>query len=149
MKKLSLITVAVLLLSILCGCNRVKLEEDASVILTFSHDQTAFQEVLSLEDSEIVIRILQDKLIYDTDKDLHLPEYDGTTEPTDGTAEPHSCGFSAMVSVTADGKTYAMSRDDCTMLQDVSTGELIVISDYEREQIIAIFEKYGGYFPCA
>ena len=131
MKKILAIALAFLLCISLGACSsKIVMTEAEEIVLTFKYADKEISQVLTAEERETVCKILDGKRSLDMAK----------TE--------NSCGFDPRVALTVDGVIYAMSRDDCCMLQNLHTDEIIIVSEEEYSQLVAIFETYGGYFPC-
>ena len=59
-----------------------------------------------------------------------------------------SCGFSNEVSLKVGSRVFAIAMDTCNCVQDMGSLRYFNISQEGIEYIHALFEKYGGYFPC-
>lgn len=112
---------------LLCSCDTVSLDEESIVKLVFHHNDTNVETQLSIQESEIIIDIIDGKRLYQDNP---------------------SCGFSEDISLVIDGKIYSPACDDCCIIKDCSSGKYFSISRDQRETIEEIFESYGGYFPC-
>lgn len=125
MKRLLCFILMVACLLVLSGCRETKIKENAAVTLHFID---IFQE-LTAEESAKVIEIL-----------------DGNPyEPLSGIP---ACGFSKEVSFEIGGRFYAVAMDTCNNMQDLGTLRFFPVTEDEIDYIHALFEKYGGYFPC-
>lgn len=125
MKRLICLLLVLSSLLALSGCRETKISEDAAVTL---HFYDIVQE-LTAEESAKVIEIL-----------------DGNPyEPLSGIP---ACGFSKEVSFEINGRFYAVAMDTCNNMQDLGTLRFFDISEEGIDYIHALFEKYGGYFPC-
>ena len=59
-----------------------------------------------------------------------------------------SCGFSEEISIAVNNRAYAIACDDCNYIMDCTAQRFFRISQRNMDDIRALFEKYGGYFPC-
>ena len=127
MKRLLCFILMVACLLVLSGCRETKIKENAAVTLHFID---IFQE-LTAEESAKVIEILN-----------------GNTYKDVFTSGVPACGFSKEVSFEINGRFYAVAMDTCNNMQDLGTLRFFDISEEGIDYIHALFEKYGGYFPC-
>ena len=123
-----LATVATLVLCWFCLTTQVRLEDGETATLTYKVNGKDIEATLTQEETLLVAKILRGKIAY---RDAWL-----------------SCGFSTDASITIDGVTYCLARDSCGYMQIGDTAKKITLRDSERAEIEAIFEKYGGKFPC-
>lgn len=131
MKHLSALLSTVLILISLCGCSRVTLNNSTDAVLRFHYGEADIQQTLTSEEASAVIELLDGKR-HDASSFFSIP----------------SCGFSSDVSITVDGTCFALACDKCNIIQNCNTLQYINISASERAVLEAIFEKYGGFFPC-
>ena len=59
-----------------------------------------------------------------------------------------SCGFTADVSITVSGTKYAIACDTCNSIRNCATLRCYTVKERDMAYIHALFENYGGYFPC-
>ena len=109
----------------LAGCRETKISEDATVTLHFND----IVQELTAEESAKVIEILNGN-------------------PYDPLSGVPACGFSKEVSFEIGGRFYAVAIDTCNNMQDLGTLRFFPVTEDEINYIHALFEKYGGYFPC-
>ena len=123
-----LMLIAIALCIAACG-EKIKLDESSRVSLTFQVDKIRIRRTLTSDESKIVHEVLNGS------QALDLP------------TESESCSFSERVSLTIDDVVFAMAQDECYMLKNLQTNEIIILSQEKYGKLIALFEKYGGYFP--
>ena len=128
MKKWLWILLAALLLT---GCSRVSLPSAASGEVTYTYGEVSFTESLTEEEVAAVVQIL-----------------DGKQQNSGDVFGEPGCGFSEKISITINGETFALARDDCEVVKNCTTGCYITISEEERDVLEAIFTSRGGKFPC-
>lgn len=90
----------------------------------------AFEQELTPEESARVIEILKG----------------GYTESLFGSTP--ACGFSPDVAIEAGLFRFLPAMDTCNWLGCGSTLCMLNVTTEEMAEIHAIFEKYGGHFPC-
>lgn len=127
MKRLLCFILMVACLLVLSGCRETKIKENAAVTLHFID---IFQE-LTAEESAKVIEILN-----------------GNTYKDVFTSGVPACGFSKEVSFEINGKFYCIAMDTCSRVRGFGSSRYFTVSEDEIDYIHALFEKYGGYFPC-
>lgn len=125
MKRLICFFLMISCLMSLAGCRETKISEDATVTLHFND----IVQELTAEESAKVIEILNGN-------------------PYDPLSGVPACGFSKEVSFEIGGRFYAVAMDTCNNMQDLGTLRFFDISEEGIDYIHALFEKYGGYFPC-
>ena len=126
MKKYIVLITALLLVCTLLGCNNVTVTKGTATI-SFVHNELNIYRILTDEEVDTIVRIFDgNKLFSDS------PE----------------CSFSEEISIKIGDSVYAIARDECPIVWDCKSGQYFRISDEQRAEIIAIFGKYGGYFPC-
>ena len=129
MRRLICFFLTVCCLMVLVGCRETRISEDAAVTLHFCCYENDIVQELTAEESAKVIEIL-----------------DGNPyEPLSGIP---ACGFSKEVSFEINGRFYAVAMDTCNNMQDLGTLRFFDISEEGIDYIHALFEKYGGFFPC-
>lgn len=131
MKRLLCFVVLLCCLLVLSGCRETRISENATVTLYFRcYDNDIVQE-LTAEEAAKVIEIVNGNAFKSTFV-YGVP----------------SCGFSKEVSLKIGGRYYAVAMDTCNNMQDLGTLQYFDISEEGVDYIHALFEKYGGYFPC-
>ena len=125
MKRLICFFLMISCLMSLAGCRETKISEDATVTLHFND----IVQELTAEESAKVIEILNGN-------------------PYDPLSGVPACGFSKEVSFEIGGRFYAVAMDTCNNMQDLGTLRFFPVTEDEIDYIHALFEKYGGYFPC-
>ncbi len=127
MKKIIIAVALILAMLLLVSCESKKTEEAVSAKLLFNPYGEGISVTLTPEESARVAEIIKSAEV--------LPP-----------GQMLTCGFSTSVSITIDDVTYCIGCDGCGSLQ---LGLLYFnISDSDADEIHAIFEKYGGRFPC-
>lgn len=129
-KLLAAVMVVIILLSFV-GCAKTKITkiDDASqATLKFIYADKEIEQVLAAEDTAKIAEMFSGKAL------------DGSSTP--------SCGFDEDISITFGNQVFAIACDDCAVVMDCANGEYFDISDSDKEYIVSVFEKYGGYFPC-
>ena len=124
----SAVLVFAMLLS-LCGCGRTSLGKNAAVTLTFIYLDEDIRVTLHEDEAKRVKDILDGK-IYD---------------PFGGIP---SCGFDKDISLKVGNRVFAIARDTCGCVQDLGNLRFFSLSQEDIDYIHALFEKYGGRFPC-
>ena len=130
MKRCFVIFVVLAVLFSLCGCSETHAADHGDVTLTFVYGEENIQVILEADEAEKVIDILDGKR-YD-------PVFSGVL----------SCGFDRDISLSVAGQTFAIACDSCNCVQDLGNLRYFEIPQEDMEYIHALFEKYGGYFPC-
>ncbi len=125
MKRIICLLAVFVCLMMLCGCRETKIKEDAAVTLHFND----IVQELTAEESEKVIEILNGN----------------TYDPLPGVP---ACGFSKEVSFEINGKFYCIAMDTCSRVRGFGSSRYFSVSEDGIDYIHALFEKYGGYFPC-
>ncbi len=120
----------VLVALFLCGCTQTSVSEGEDVVLTFVYMEADIRVTLETEEAEKVISIL-----------------DGNDYASIGSGIP-SCGFDENISLTVDGRVFAVACDTCNYLQDMGNYRYFSIPKEDMAYIHSLFQKYGGYFPC-
>lgn len=127
MKRLICFFLTVCCLMVLAGCRETKISEYETVTL---HFDDIVQE-LTAEESAKVIEILN-----------------GNTYKDVFTSGVPACGFSKEVSFEINGKFYCIAMDTCSRVRGFGSSRYFSVSEDGIDYIHALFEKYGGYFPC-
>lgn len=129
MKRLICFFLMICCLMSLAGCRETRISEDATVTLHFCDNDKDIVQELTAEESAKVIEILNGN----------------TYDPLPGVP---ACGFSKEVSFEINGRFYAVAMDTCNNMQDLGTLRFFPVTEDGIDYIHALFEKYGGYFPC-
>lgn len=131
-KVLILLVAAVILLGIFYEVkNRTYLDQENTVDLIFCYDTKNVHVQLTPAESKKVVQILNHRSYYSLLLD----------------GEP-SCGFDKNVSFEINGVIYCMACDRRSTVKELPSGKYFDVSEEGRAQIVHIFEKYGGFFPC-
>lgn len=108
---------------------KTSVPDEQPVTLVFQYADEDVQVVLPQDEADRVRSILNHKTYYDPLTIL-------------------SCGFDENVSFRIGSKTYCMACDDCDSVMELPTNRYFDIGEEGRAEIVEIFEKYGGRFPC-
>ena len=130
MKRLCAMLVVFAVMISFCACSKTSVNANADVTLNFIYAEENISVPLDTDEAEKVIEILNGNL-YD-------PIFSGVP----------SCGFDKNVSVKIDNRFFAIACDTCNCIQDLGNLRYFEIAAEDMEYIHALFEKYGGYFPC-
>lgn len=114
----------------ICGCGKTSVNQKADVTLTFIREGVDIRITLPEDEAEQVRNIL--------DGNRYDPVLSGIP----------ACGFDKNVSVTVGMRVFAIACDQCNNVQDLGNLRYFDIPKENMEYIRALFEKYGGYFPC-
>lgn len=112
------------------GCNQTQVAADTDVTLNFVYASENIHTVLTEAEASAVIRILNKK--------GYNPAIFGTP----------ACGFDANISLEIGDQVYAIACDTCGTICNLEQNRYFHVSDEKIEYIHALFESYGGYFPC-
>ncbi|MBR4309240.1 MAG: hypothetical protein IKT58_06570 [Oscillospiraceae bacterium] len=129
MKKLICLSLVLVILCSLCACAKTVVEEEQEVTLHFVFDEAETHARLAEDEAAHVIEILNGKR-YDIVVDTPI------------------CGFDKNISLQVGERTYAIARDTCTYILDCGNMRYFVVSVEDMDYIHALFEQYGGSFPC-
>lgn len=129
MKRFLCLVLSALMLLMLTACSHTNAESGKKVTLTYIYGEKNISIELPEEEAEKVIEILDGN------------QYDPTS------ATP-SCGFSKDISLKVGTRTYAIACDTCKIIQDRGNLKYFSVTEEEIDYIHALFEKYGGHFPC-
>lgn len=130
MKRLFSILLMLALLFSLCACAKTHVEKGAEVTLNFVYADKDIHVTLTDEEAAKVIEYL-DKNSYG---------YLLSSIP--------SCGFSEDVSLKVGDTVFAIARDECSNVKDLSNNNYFDIAPEKMAYIRSLFTKYGGFFPC-
>ena len=130
MKRVFCLTILLLLLLSLSGCATTQLEAGAAVELHFVYGDKEIHATLTSEEAAQVIEILDGR--------TYSSIWDGTP----------SCGFDVNIRLTVNGHSYAIACDTCRFVQDLDNLRYFSVSQEGIDYIHALFETYGGHFPC-
>lgn len=114
----------------ICGCEKTSVNQKADVTLTFIREGVDIRITLPEDEAEQVRNIL--------DGNRYDPVLSGIP----------ACGFDKNVSVTVGMRVFAIACDQCNIVQNLGNLRYFDIPKENMEYIRALFEKYGGYFPC-
>lgn len=119
----------------LCLCliscsSSVDVEDSNRVTLTYNNGGKRIQRSLNQDESSQIVEILHNKRYFEASWDID------------------TCDFDKNVSLTVGNTVFAVAKDRCAMLKDLSNGELILLTDAEHSIIVALFDTYGGVLPC-
>ena len=123
---------AIALLVLLTANAHSMLPKSASVTIEFNYDYTGthVEAVLTPEESARVIEILKG----------------GYTSTQLGSVP--SCGFRWDIAIVVGPFRFLPANDTCNWFACGTTLLMLNVSKEEMAEIHAIFEKYGGFFPC-
>lgn len=130
MRKLICVLFLISVILLTCGCSKTRVSGNAEVTLTYIYGDKDINVVLTDEEAEKVIEILN-----------------GNSYDPFSTAVP-SCGFSNNISLTVGHHRFDVARDTCNTLLDCGALRYFEVSQEAIDYIHALFESYGGSFPC-
>ena len=127
--------IACILITALCFCpiscaSSVDVGDTDRVTLTYNNGGKRIRRTLSQEESSQIVGIINNKRYFEMSWD------------TD------TCDFDKNISLTVGNTVFAVAKDRCAMLKDLSNDELILLTDAEHSIIVALFDTYGGALPC-
>ena len=125
----AMLIIFALLLSV-CGCAKTSADTSADVTLTFIYGGESIRVTLEGEEAKKVSGLLDGN------------EYDSVFFGAP------SCGFDQSISFQVGNRVFAIARDTCNHIQDLGNLRYFAIPQDDMDYIHALFEKYGGYFPC-
>lgn len=129
MKRFVCFILAALLL-MLCGCStNVRSGSKVELIFVSESRELSIHQTLPSEEAEKVIAILNGR----------------PYEPQVGTP---SCGFDLNIAVSVNGRRYCVACDTCNSIYDAGAFQYFSVPKEDIQYIHALFEKYGGFFPC-
>ncbi len=118
-------------IALLCfSCSETRLRQNAEVTLTYVYGSKNIVVTLPGDEAQRVIGIL-----------------DGNSYDPLSAGMP-SCGFTSDVSLKVGGRLFAIACDTCNCLFDYGNLHFFDIPEEDMAYIHALFEKYGGKFPC-
>jgi len=130
MKRLLVIVLVLCTAFLLFYCSKTHVSSHAKVTLTFAVHGEDIRVVLPDDEAARVIDII-----------------DGNHYDPMGYGIP-ACGFGVDVTLKVGMRTFAIAQDKCGCVRDLGNLRFFSISDEDIQYIHALFEKYGGYFPC-
>ena len=130
MKRVICILLVVVIVFVCIGCGTTNISAGSDVVLNFNNSDENIHVTLTDTEAEMVARILR--------RNFYDPRWAGVP----------SCGFSEEISLAVNDRAYAIACDDCNYIMDCTAQRFFRISQRNMDDIRALFEKYGGYFPC-
>ena len=130
MKRVICILLVVVIAFVYIGCGMTNVSAGSDVVLNFNNSDENIHVTLTDTEAEMVARILR--------RNFYDPRWAGVP----------SCGFSEEISIAVNNRAYAIACDDCNYIMDCTAQRFFRISQRNMDDIRALFEKYGGYFPC-
>lgn len=112
------------------GCDRTSVDAHGEVILRLCNEEKDICMALSGDEAQKVISIL-----------------DGKRYASSLSGVP-ACGFDPDISLQIGDQVYAIARDTCGILQDMTKARFFSVPEEDMAYIHTLFESYGGYFPC-
>ena len=64
------------------------------------------------------------------------------------TKDNPACGFNQDIAIEFGKMSFSPACDGCGIVKVGNTGKYIGISKKNKDKIVAIYEKYGGVWPC-
>ena len=130
MKRLfAVLMIPIVIISIFV-CSKTKVRRNAAVTLDFVYEEKNIHVPLTDEEAAKVIEILN-----------------GNTYDPILLGYP-SCGFWKDVALNVGNRRFSIASDTCNCIYDASRFHYFDIPKEDMAYIHALFEKYGGYFPC-
>ena len=130
MKRSVAIFLVLIILFTIAGCNKTLTEKQSNAFLQFcgvqEGDTTQLTQALTEEEAQKVKEYLAA---------AELIGY-----------EP-KCLFSENISITLDGKVYAIAYDNCASFWILGSDDYYTISEEGKTYIESLFTKYVSYFP--
>ena len=130
MKRFTVLFFVICLIFTLAGCNTSTPNHQINATLYFGGvqegDKTDLTQVLTEEETQKAKEYLSS---------AELMGY-----------EP-KCLFNENISITLDGKVYAIAYDSCPSFWLVDTNDYYTMSEEGKSYIVSLFTKYVGYFP--
>ena len=130
MKRLcAVVLILIAILSIFVR-SETEVRRNAAVTLDFVYEETSIHVTLTDEEAAKVMEILN-----------------GNTYDPILLGYP-SCGFWKDVALKVGNRRFSIASDTCNCIYDASRFHYFDIPKEDMAYIHALFEKYGGYFPC-
>lgn len=130
MKRLIACLTIMMIVIPLFGCSKTSVRKDTNVSITFVYEEKNICVLLKTDEAERVVSVLDDK--------HYAPLLSGSP----------SCGFDQNISVQVGDRSFAIATDTCNIIQDLGNLRYFEIPKEDMAYIHALFESYGGYFPC-
>lgn len=131
MKRLAAFVCILVFMFSISACGQVSVSTNAQVTLRFVYEDKDIHVTLDDSEAARVIDI------------LNGGEYDLSV-----LVGAPSCGFNENVALAVGDRRFAIACDTCNCIQDLGNFLYFYISREDMAYIHALFEKYGGYFPC-
>ena len=131
LKQLWVVLLILILIFSLYACSKTRVAANQDVTLLFIYEDKNITATLTDEEAAKVIEILNGN----------------TYDPTILLGSP-SCGFWEDVALKVGERTFSIASDGCSCIRDGSNRMYFDIPEGDMAYIHALFEKYGGYFPC-
>lgn len=131
LKQLWVVLLILIIIFSLYACSKTRVAGNQDVTLLFIYEDKNITATLTDEEAAKVIEILNGK----------------TYDPTILLGSP-SCGFWEDVALKVGERTFSIASDGCSCIRDGSNRMYFDIPEEDMAYIHALFEKYGGYFPC-
>ena len=130
MKRLcAVVLILIAILSIFVR-SETEVRRNAAVTLDFVYEETSIHVTLTDEEAAKVMEILN-----------------GNTYDPILLGYP-ACGFWKDVALKVGNRRFSIAGDACNCIYDASRFHYFDIPKEDMAYIHALFEKYGGYFPC-
>ena len=130
MKRLcAVVLILIAILSIFVR-SETEVRRNAAVTLDFVYEETSIHVTLTDKEAAKVMEILN-----------------GNTYDPILLGYP-SCGFRKDVALKVGNRRFSIASDACNCIYDASRFHYFDIPKEDMAYIHALFEKYGGYFPC-
>ena len=110
--------------------SETEVRRNAAVTLDFVYEETSIHVTLTDEEAAKVMEILN-----------------GNTYDPILLGYP-ACGFRKDVALKVGNRRFSIASDACNCIYDASRFHYFDIPKEDMAYIHALFEKYGGYFPC-
>lgn len=110
--------------------SETEVRRNAAVTLDFVYEETSIHVTLTDKEAAKVMEILN-----------------GNTYDPILLGYP-SCGFRKDVALKVGNRRFSIASDACNCIYDASRLHYFDIPKEDMAYIHALFEKYGGYFPC-
>ncbi len=130
MKRLLSIVLILMIPIAMFACSKTKVRPKAAVTLDFVYEQTNIHVTLTEEEAAKVIEILN-----------------GNTYDPILLGYP-ACGFQRDIALHVGSRKFSIACDGCNCIFDANRFHYFDIPQEDMAYIHALFEKYGGYFPC-